>query len=351
MKPFMQNKKTVFRAILLILILIFSCLGWLGVDRVVATQQGRDWVGPIVWFSLAIPLACLVSIVSDRRPWVFLAAGFLFLPSLFLAWSAGHPALLLLSTLLALAGLRRMREDVDSRIRIRLNKSLHLGMFLMVAACSLAVSSHYYARVRELPLEDLLPRFEMGDASGKLFMRTLASFNPQLEQVDRQDFTIDDLILAFQSDPSGGPSDQDILKASGMRPDDPAAKAQLLKFRKEMAASGAAELQKELLLKEGRRQFSEIVGRDLTGNERAFDVFSEMINRKMTAYFAPSASDGLPVPALPFVLASLLFLTLLSLGSLLQWVWILLAALLFFLSVRLGAVTIKKTAVEKEVLD
>jgi hypothetical protein len=344
----MQDKKTIFAGVLFIGIAVFSLLGWLAVDRAIAAQGEVDWLSPALWFSLAVPLLCLF-FVSIRKKWLLaLAFSCFFLPGIALSLSFLHALWTVLAALIVLGGLQRMKRDVDSRVSIHLGKSLHLGMILVVLGVSLVISSYYYVQVKPLPLEGLLPRFRISESSGKIFMRSLSRFNPQLRQIAQENLTVDELILAFRKDAGVELADEDILRASGMHPQDPVALAQLSEWRRTIGEK-SDELEQEMLLQEGRRQFSDAVGRELTGQEKAFDVFSELVNDKLRSYFAPS--DNLPFPLLPLVLSVLLFLTLLSLGSVLQWLWIGLSAFFFFLAVRSGGVTVKKVMVEKEVIE
>lgn len=351
----MPSRKTSLGIALFFSLIVFSTLFWRALDQSVRPDNA-GWADALGWFSLFLPLLCVAYIaVSKKRLAVFAIASTL-LPGVIFSPHGGHLLGMLLGMLLVWAGLQRTQSDIRSRISIHLTKSLHLGMFLILTGFALVISGHYYYQVRLLPVEDVLSRFTPGEASGKLFADLLIRMNPQLQQIDRERLTVDDLIRAFlvnaQPRESGGMesflSDADLLRAAGMRPDDAMAQAQLSQWKQSVGRNAEA-LEQAAALEEGRRRLSEALGITLTGQELVSDVLSQAASNKMRLYFAPTPDT--PSSLLPFILAALLFLSLLSLGALLQWVWIGLAALFFSLAVRAGGITLKKVLVQQDVIE
>jgi hypothetical protein len=323
----MQNKKHKFTAITIGGLWGSSLLGWLMLDRAIAHTEGA-WLWATLCFSLAIAFVCVSYLSLKVRLLRGVALGGVFLPSVFFVGDIQHGLWVVAGALITCLGLRRIQEDVDSRVTLKLSRSLYLGIIFVTAGLSLAVSTHYYFRIRTLPLEELLPRFEMGQASGQLIMRGLTLVNPGLKQVDREDLRVDEFIVALEK--SGSTNE----KASD--------------FDGRIMTKGTA-LEQELMLQQTRRKFSEAVGRELSGQERVYDVLEEWVNRKMKSY--SGSSENMSFAVIPLVLATVLFLTLVSVGSLFRWVWIGLAAGMFWASVKAGALTVRKVTVQKDTIE
>ena len=80
------------------------------------------------------------------------------------------------------------------------------------------------------------------------------------------------------------------------------------------------------------------------------ELSQNLINKKVNDYFDPKINPNLQSPFLPLLLAVIVFLTILPLGSLLSGIWFGMAILLFKFLVGLGWVEIKKVQVEQELI-
>jgi Flp pilus assembly protein TadB len=106
----------------------------------------------------------------------------------------------------------------------------------------------------------------------------------------------------------------------------------------------------ELILQEGRKQLSQMVGHDLAGNEKITDVFAGLINKKINDFFQPKISGDSQSASYLYVLAIILFLTLLSLSVPLSLLWFAIIILIFKLLVHLGLVEIQTVTVQREMI-
>ncbi len=108
-------------------------------------------------------------------------------------------------------------------------------------------------------------------------------------------------LAAFEFDFSVVPGVEKYLKENGL-------------VLEGMAEVSSAE---ELYLRSGREQFSALVGRPVSGDEKITDIFSLAIQRKMITYLSGGETTRhSSSEAVPFILSVLLFLTLLPLGGL-----------------------------------
>lgn len=316
-----STKHPFFLGGLFLVLFLVSFFAWFTSDEVMTASPGGGWTEPLLFFSLLLAFESLVFVVVKSLRLRIVALFGAFLPSFLFVFEWMHVVVLTIGLALAWTGLYRMRSDVATRISIQLTRSLHLGMLIVAVGVSLALSSHYYFRIRSLSLEELLPRFRVEETSGDLAVRSLSVFHPELKQIQRDQMTVDEFLLTFQK--------------SSIDP--------------VLADPTLSEMERQLALEEARRQLSESVGQSLVGNEKVSDVLAQVMNRKMKVYFEPSTDT--PFPLFPFILSLLLFLTLFSLSSFVQWVWIWLAAAIFALWARLGLVTIKKVTVQQEVIE
>jgi hypothetical protein len=106
-----------------------------------------------------------------------------------------------------------------------------------------------------------------------------------------------------------------------------------------------------LILEQGRKQISSMTGREIKGDEKVADLFSGAISDRINNFITPNLGGDGSFPILPIIMAFFLFLSVVSLGSFLSPLWILLASLLFKALVKAKVVTVNKVMKEVEVLE
>jgi hypothetical protein len=116
-------------------------------------------------------------------------------------------------------------------------------------------------------------------------------------------------------------------------------------------SKGLLESNQEIILVESRKNLSEIIGKNLMGQEKISEIFPQMINKNITDYFRPNVSENHSLPLLPMILAIVLFLTIVPLGSFLNIFWTLLSRLIFWILYKSGAVSIGKVQKEVEIIE
>lgn len=336
-------------------------LAWRSVDRAINVPEASVWWVPIIFFSCFFWLAYL-SIIAIRRAdflqWLFLAA---ILSSFFFVREFWHLNAVFAAYVFLSWGVSRITDDLGLNIKISLWKSIRAGNSLLVLAVCLLISSQYYLSVKDFDTERLIPQFRVNPVSGTWTSEILAKINPNLEDISRNDLTVDQFILRTQADqdPESAVSEALISRISRTieeaNPGLTEAQKKLLvdeALRKFASADMAITKERqELILQEGRKQFSELSGNDLKGDEQIADVFSDILNQKINQYFnSGSTRPGAP-SALPVVVSVGLLLTVLSVGSALSLVWILAAEAAFWIFRKTGLVHVVKVPVEMEVIE
>lgn len=308
---------------LLLLAAGFSSLGFASVAFSVSAS-GERWSTPLMWFSLLaicfLSAGALYSERSMRVAFVALSIG----PSLLFTPTPAHLFLVFLSVFFVLSAFRKIETDLRSRLTLSLRKSMSAGVFLFVFPVSFLVASQYYAEIRSDSWQDLVPRFSLAEGGGDLVLRAAGNVSPEIGRIRDERMTVDSFLSTVRG--TGG--------YSGNGAD---------AFMDEMVAS--------LSLEAGRMELGKLVGRDLSGDERMADVLSEALRNKTIAFLSGAKAErNLPNGALQFFLALLLFITILSLASLLRGIWVLCATGLIRFLIRSGVLSIERIPVEQEAL-
>ncbi len=350
-----NRKKQWLLGILLSSLFLLFFFGWLTIDQAIDAVVSGSWTFPIIWFSLGISLLCLTPFVLNHKRFLWVAAITAFLPSLLFAQASIFLAAILLGTAVSVIGLLRMRHLLMVSLSIRIRRSVQYGMVWMVLSFALVITSFYYVQIRQKSGEELLQKLSIDQTSHVILTRALGWMNPEFKKADQQKVTVDEFLLTLQKQQSvsdtitSPPSDEELLQMVGMQASDPRAPQTLVQLKKELAKNATTLNTQSLVLEQGRRQLSGIVGRPVLGQESIADVLSQVIDQRVRTYFKPdTASESSSI--LPFVLSLILFVTLWSLGSLLGIVWRFVTAALFVILRRFGAVEVKKVMVEQEVI-
>ena len=222
-----------------------------------------------------------------------------------------------------LSGLRSIRKDLDMNIKVSLWKSLYTGKFKLVFALAIIICSQYFFIISASNGQKVIPKFDLSPVTTKLVEPILGMINPNYKTIQQDGLTVDEFILKSQPNNAGNLSE---------------AQAQLFQNNKGM------------VLEEGRKQFSQMVGQDLRGDEKIADVFAGLINKKINDYFQPKINGDAQSSAYSYILVAILFLTILPLGSLLSLIWFGFIIIVFRLLVGFSLVEIKIVTVQREMI-
>mgnify|MGYP006927328540 FL=1 len=315
---------------MIFLTLLVAFFSWQSIDRAINVPEASNWGVPILLFSLLFVLFYLGTILIRR----FLILQAMFLAALALSFvfsfSFGHLVISAIAYLLILWSLMKIKRDLHLNVKVSLWKSIGSGSLLMLFAVSLMISSQYYAEVKDLSSARLIPKFNVGEMTGGATSKILSAVNPDFKKLDQEGLTVDQFILETQKSEEPMEAPQGLGGAMTER---------------------LAVEQERLLLQEGRKKFSEIAGKPLTGQEKISDVFSGIINQRIDQYLGGRMSDSGGKSPLPFILAVALFLTVFPLGSLLSTVWIIVVGIIIWIFKKTDLIRIAKVPVEMEVIE
>lgn len=320
--------------------LVIAFFSFWSVDRAIRIPEASVWLAPIIWFSLLFIMLCLDIMLVKNRGMLYSALVLTLLTSVTFAFNPWHFLILTLGFLLFLASSQRIKNNIDYGKKIKPARSFRAGKSFLIFAIALVVSSQYYFSVKDLPVQKIIPEFNFDKVTNYLTPKILSSVSPNFSAGINSDMTVDQFIVQMQKNQ---------LDKMGIGESD---LAQLPPNERQIARqqiNSEIEKNQELILEEGRKNFSDLAGRKVSGSEKITDVISELMNKKINAYFQPKDIKADSIPIVP-VIALFLFLTIASLGSFLGIFLIPLAAVIFRILVKLNLIKIVKIPAEVEII-
>ena len=316
---------------------VFGVASWLSVERAINVENSSTWLVPAIWFSLFyIVLALGAIVVKDKVILIpFLAVGFF--SSLIFTFSFWHIALLVFSFLFVFLAVERIAKDTKLNIKLDITKSVHTGKTMLILALSIAITSQYYFELKNTNKINIIPKFETSDAVSQI----LPMMYPDLKEDEKSDLTVDEFILEMSKKGADGMLGN-ILESQGLNEKNIGVSEDQMKK--------IIESDQDMILTEGRENFSQIAGIHLTGQEKIADVFSQMINNKINEFFSRNFKED-NLPFLPFIASVILFLTVASIGSFLGSIAGYLTAFIFWLLRKIKLIQISKVMVEVEIVE
>ena len=341
---------------------IISFFSWGSVDKAINSSASGEWMLPIIFFSIFFILLYLVAILIKENYILQLLPLFCFFLSFLFVINFWHFAAILLDFAFVIIGIYRIRRDINLNIKVNLGKTITTGKQFIIIAVAIVVSSQYFLTIKDKDFQYVIPQVQSSKLFDTLTSNVLGMINPDFKNISNENTTVDEFIIETQKNQleSGNLSDltQDqVDKTIEDKFGDTISSEQKESLRQEAenrlsdANSKIIENNQEVLLTESRKSLSQLVGKDLTGQEKVSEIFPEMINKKITDYFKPKMGEKSSLPFLPIVLAILLFLTIIPLGSILNIFWTLIVRLIFWILVKSRVVTVSKVQKEVEVIE
>ncbi|HDZ85671.1 MAG TPA: hypothetical protein ENH35_03945 [Candidatus Moranbacteria bacterium] len=355
--------KQILKYSLIVFTIALGFLSWLSIGRAVNNPSSSDWIIPIIWFSLFFVFICLDAVIIKETYIEKLVLAVSFLLSFIFVHSGWHLLAVLLGLLFIFLAFEKINKDLELNIKISLWKTLRTGRAMIVLGLALMISSQYYLEVRNTNVEEMIPQFEIGSFTGKLTTSFLSKINPQFKSLDDEGMTVDEMIIEMQKNQLGDnslDSDKKVGESFKEQFSDDVTEEEKNRLMKEFfnGSSGeggemseAVTESREAMLGEVREQFSEIAGRELKGDEKVSEVLSEIINKKIDNYISPTLADEKQSAIIPMIIAIIIFITVVSLGSVLSLMGVAIAMLIFQIFVWFKLISIVNVPAEKEIIE
>lgn len=349
--------RRLFGIFLILVIGLISLQAWRAFFAAVTTPGVSDIWRPILWFSVLAVFFFFGAVLWTNLSSRITGAALIFLPGLFFMRSWEYIVAGIIATVFIFWSSASIARETEERVRFRFFKSARVGQFLFVFGLSLSISGGYHVFLKNASWEELVPRFRIGEEMTTVIFKMAGAINPGFAKLSEGTATVDEFLLSFgqnkpeaESLPRGNSekqiTEQDILNVF----------PQLSQYSRgknivPLSDLDQQQIAQKLFLESGREQVATLVGRPVAGSEKMSDILSLAVqNRLITFLRGGKETQHIPSQAVPFFLSLLLFLTLLSLASIFIPLCILVAELLFMLSLRVGWLTIDKFSVEQEKL-
>ena len=323
---------------------IFSVLAWRSTFASLAGSG--SWGVTTVWFSLLAIAYLVFSVLAEHYEASLFFGAVIFLPSVFFVFSPLQFVVFAIAVLLLFSGWRSIRREFRSRMELSIRRSLGSGVFVFSLSVAFLIAGSYYAVIRTASLADLVPQFSLGSGIGDSVLRVAGVFYPELARVREKNLSVDEFLGDMQASQTASVKDQFGSAASSI-----VGTGNLPVGVAGIRESDIDALSAKVSLDMARGEFGKLVGRTITGNEKATDVFAEALRGKLLAILsAGKVEKSLPDGALPAFLSVLVFFTVLSIAAVIQELWVLVAAGFIRLAVATGILSVKKIPAEREVL-
>ncbi|MBU2028330.1 hypothetical protein KJ761_00345 [Patescibacteria group bacterium] len=309
-------KRKILDYVLAFLTLFCSWLFWQAVNQAMTNPDASTWIVPIIWFSLFAVLFFLDLIIIKIRYLVFIILLGSFLGELFF-----FPIFNIISFLMGLLVVWRVKMELAYGIRINLRRIIRSGALIFICAWSFAIASHYYFASQKNKMASPIPEFKMEGTTKVIVYKVLAKINPAFQKIEEENLTVDQFIVQGQS--------QSAIEVP-----------ELLE-----------EMKQELVIEESRKKLSEISGFNLSGEEKVADVISQIINKKIIDIMPVSRERDGKFSPIFLIIASGLFFSLIALGSILIYLWTILVCIIFFFLRKADLVRLAYITFEREILD
>ncbi len=355
-----MNRK-IIELTLSILTMVFAFISWWSVARIFDVSGASSWTSSMISFIFYLVLICLdIALFTDIVLLELLLTGSLVLGVVFTG-SLWHLLGAIIGSYFLFLSSRKIRRDFKLNVKIDFQKSLRAGKAMMILAISLVISVQYFSIVNRLDGQILIPRMAIGGISSKIALKILSLTDQNFKSLENANITVDDFILQTQknqiakqnlqtSDSSVSQMVEQELDKQNISPAD----------REQLRAQAADKInnlnsqinsdEQALILKGGRDQLSTLVGRNVQGSENVSNVMAELVSKKIENTFTPSVTGQQRSSSFAGVLAGILFFTVLSIGSLLSFIFFGLSWLIFLLLTKFKFIEIKTITVEKEII-
>jgi hypothetical protein len=309
-------KRKILDYVLAFLTLLFSSLFWYSVHQAMTVSEASTWLVPIIWFSLFATLFFLdLVIVKIKRLTFFIILGS-FLGELFF-----FPIFNIVSFLIILLVWWRVKGEIAYGSQINLRRIIRSGALMFILAWSFAIASHYYLASQRNKMASPIPEFKLEGIVKTITFDVLSKINPSFKRITKENLTVDQFIAENQVQPS-------------VEVPEP-----------------LEDMTQAMIMEESRKKLSEISGIYLNGEEKVLDVISQIINQKIVAIIPSSQVREEGFSPIFLAIAAGLFFSLVALGSVLIYLWMLLAYILFFCLLKADLIRMAHISCEREILD
>ena len=283
----MNMKKQIVKYFFMFVAVLSTAYFWFMVFRIVNSTNTENWFLPIIVFSVMFTSWAL-AILLENNHWHFfifelilIFSGFIFGQTLFMIGSS------FIAMIVLYLGTVWVHESMEARIKLNIWMSLRLGRRLFVTAISIIIIGGFLIPVVLSGREKVLPLINITDNQTRVITKVMSIFDSNLKNNNLTQMTVDEYIA----------------KEEGNR----------INNNTGGGVSHLLDTKNNAILIAGRKSISKMVSRDVKGDEKMINIFTEIINNKINDYFNTEISQASDFA--PLFFSGLSFFAVFSVGS------------------------------------
>lgn len=323
---------------------------------------------PIINISFFVIILLIYSVTVHVKKILVAIIFVSFAFSLAFALQIWHGLVIILSFLITYWTVHQMRKALLDSVKVNIGNLARLGISGITFSVIFIMCSQYYWMVYDKGISDLIPRFDRVNVSGKILSKFIKV--KEGEEIDSSRVTVDEFLLmimkkeenveefeennnlvyennsqeeegVFNSILGNLGIDQDKIKEG-------------VEGKVESVKDASNEKVDEIVVETMRKNLSKQIGRELNGGEYITDVFDDMMYEKVAGWFSRDENgeekEEKKVSYLALFLTVLLFISALTLKSILRPILILLSIGLFWILRKINFIKVKKVKRETEMI-
>lgn len=324
----MKKELKIFKYFELGLIFLSAISVWYLADRVFKTSYDNwSW---LVFFALLFFVCWSLGSIILRNNRMFLGVTLVALLSqIIFTRNIGTLVVVLISFLLLYLARIFIRQEIKLRLKVDIWNYLRVGRRFLVVALALMIAGQYYFSSNPQVTLESIPKLKFEQGKGGFMTKIVSLIDPSLIKENNEPVTVDEFIInEFNEDPLASK-----------------------RFGRDLKFNNLDFNQRAVVLASGKENISEMVGRDVGGDEKMVDIFLEIVNNKINTVSSiniESIDKEMPLSHLIFTLA--IFVLIMGSGMLVSWILIPIIFIIFKLLVFSGVLSVDRKAVNMEII-
>ncbi|MDD2766475.1 MAG: hypothetical protein PHH40_01760 [Candidatus Moranbacteria bacterium] len=339
------TKRDTIGLFLLFLIGVWSVFLWRTLVVVISFEKGSSLAQPLLFLVLLAICFFIGSVLWKQTALRLIATALIILPGIFFFLGWEYIIVSVGVSLIFLRSSANIFAEGKERTRFHFFRSVKSGSMLFFLGIALLFSTGYYSSLKETVWEDLIPRFRISQGMTSSIFKIAGTINPSFAQLTKENVTVDEFLLNLEKQQQIVGSDISSQKVFSLQN----TSDRMMPVPVGLPLEISPAIARQLFLEEGRTQIASFVGRPVDGSEKIADILSLIVQNKLTSFLQGEQTvQHIPSQAIPFFITLLLFITLLSLASVLNPLCVFLAQFIFWLILMARFLTLETVTVEQQ---
>jgi len=342
--------------VLSFLLLVFAFFSWNSIDNAVLNDGASDFWIPLLWISfLVITLGLSMFLIREKYFLVVIFFLVFFLDFIFVHSLFFFPSIFA-GTALFYYSYLMIQSDMAFSLKISIRRSFRRGIYAIILALSVVISSQYFFSISDMPMEKLIPKFKSNRYSDQLVSFIISKISPDLKNFKSDELIVDDFLneifnvmlkkqIGEEVDIVGDDNSREVgtLIQSQAKETISSQEKELVQVFMQNEKNQISELSdqaKKSAIEKWKAQLSDLAGSEISGNEKVSELFLSILNNRISNISDSAVRNSKSSEIFPMILALALFFSIVPIGSLVSRIWFLFAAAIFAILKKIGIVKI-----------